>query len=341
MLDPIITSWISFKTYNQACSEYTAYKYQLYLNRLSRWLNEQQSTLTTATPEQLERYTGFWLYQQKLKPQSRKVVIAAVRGFYDWLHRKAGLVAENPARGLESPKVGGCLPRPAQLMHAEKLLMQPDLNTFRGLRDAAMFSILIGCGCRVSGLCALNESDLIWTKSAASTERLVIRFREKGKKERCVPAPLETALLIRAYLGHEYLETVHRQLPSGDQVLFVNLLNTRFKMHDRYGERCRLKQHSIDDLIKMYGKTAGLPPSICHAHALRHLYGTELAEEDVDLLQRQALLGHADPDTTSGYTHLAMRKLAATVDKSNPMGKIRTPVTDLAKKIRQQQIVTK
>ncbi len=84
----------------------------------------------------------------------------------------------------ESPRVGLALPRAAQLAHAEKLLMQPDLSTFAGVRDAAMLSMLIGCGCRINGLIGLNESQLIWTTSNLATERLTIRFCEKGKKER-------------------------------------------------------------------------------------------------------------------------------------------------------------
>jgi Phage integrase family. len=52
------------------------------------------------------------------------------------------------------------------------------------------------------------------------------------------------------------------------------------------------------------------------------LYGTELAESEVDLLVRQVLMGHAKPETTEVYTHLAQRKLMQTVDRANPLGKM-------------------
>ncbi|PIE83490.1 MAG: hypothetical protein CSA09_01090 [Candidatus Contendobacter odensis] len=81
----------------------TANKYSLYLLRLSQWLNTQPFTLLTATPESLETYGGLYLYQQGLKPQSRRVVIAAIRNFYQWATEKAGLLSENPARALENP----------------------------------------------------------------------------------------------------------------------------------------------------------------------------------------------------------------------------------------------
>ena len=41
------------------------------------------------------------------------------------------------------------------------------------------------------------------------------------------------------------------------------------------------------------------------AHALRHTFGTALAEAGVGLAVMQALLGHARIDTTARYVHLA------------------------------------
>lgn len=332
--DPLIDQWIDYKQHNQGRSITTAYKYRLALGRLQAWLRGQDVELLEATPGLLEKYCGLYLYEQGMKPQTRSIVVAAVRGFFRWAKRY-GLVKHDPALHLPVPKVGAALPRPAQLEHAERILMQPDLATFRGIRDAALLSVLIGCGCRVSGLCALNEEDLIWTKTDAGTERLVIRFCEKGKNERMVPAPLETGLLIRAYLGHEDLEKIERITPKGQRVLFVNLRNSRVHKYDHYGESRRIRQESIDQIIKGYGAKAKLPKHVCHAHAFRHLVGTEMAESDVDLLQRQALLGHQDPKSTEVYTHLAMRKLQQVMDKANPLAKIKTPVTELAKLLRE------
>ena len=46
-------------------------------------------------------------------------------------------------------------------------------------------------------------------------------------------------------------------------------------------------------------------------HRLRHTYGTELAAAGIDLLVLRQLMGHASPDTTAGYVHLAPETLAA------------------------------
>jgi integrase/recombinase XerC len=46
-------------------------------------------------------------------------------------------------------------------------------------------------------------------------------------------------------------------------------------------------------------------------HRLRHTYGTELAAAGIDLLVLRDLMGHANPETTAGYVHLAPDTLAA------------------------------
>ena len=46
-------------------------------------------------------------------------------------------------------------------------------------------------------------------------------------------------------------------------------------------------------------------------HRLRHTYGTELAAAGIDLLVLRELMGHAHPETTAAYVHLAPETLAA------------------------------
>jgi integrase/recombinase XerD len=336
--DPLINRWLNQMTHNRGLALATVRRYGRFLDRLAIWLATltPPCTVLNADTEKLERWTGFELHKAKLRPQTRKVAVAAVKGFYSWL-AKVEILKTNPSDSLPSPKVGYGLPRPAHLEHAQSLVMAPNIGTFIGLRDAAMLAILIGTGCRVSGLVGLNESDLIWGKNKKGTERLKIRFVEKGQKERIFPAPLEVGLLIRAYLGHEATDREDRTLPNGDRVLFVNRNNPTVPAHERYGEKLRIRADSFADILRKYGKEQGIPNVVLHPHAFRHLFGVELAESDVDLLIRQTLLGHSKPETTGIYTQLAVQKLWEIVDKSNPLGKIRTCVTDIANEIRRKE----
>ena len=332
----LIQRWLEVKEHNEGRSEVTITAYRYHLIALRKYLLARKMTLLSATPEAIEDFAGKYQHERKVKPISRRVTVTAIRGFYQWATRK-GVLDENPAACLAIPKVGMPLPRAMSMAHAERLLMEPGIKTFRTLRDTAILAVLIGTGCRASGVRNLHEQDLIWTQTKVGTERLILRLAEKGKKERLVPVPLECSLLIRAYLGHPELGQIDRTLPTGERVLFVNLHNPRVPAHRHFGEMRCLSRRYLHIIVRKYGQRAGIPAEYCHPHALRHLYGTELAEHDVDLLMRQSLLGHASPATTEVYTHLAMRKLTKTVDLANPLGKMpSSPSYALAERLRKQ-----
>jgi len=329
----LIEEYLRWKLFNQGKSVGTCTKYRCYLTRLNDYL---AGDLLAATRDQLEAFVGIDAHKAGMAPRSRRAMVASVRGFYQWLEREKKIVS-NPAESIEYPNAGNKLPTAASLQTAERLLMAPDLDTFKGVRDAAILALLIGGGFRVAGLCQLNESHLLWQRDIDDSERLIIKVLEKGKKERLVPMPSEARLLLRAYLGHPQLKAIDRTLTDGDKVLFVSLRNRTIPEHDYHGARRRISPKSVDDMIKLYGNKLGLPPEQLHAHAMRHLYGTELAESDMDVLKGQALLGHADPKTTAIYMKLATRKLSRVVDIASPLRKIQTPVSELLQHIEQKK----
>ncbi len=325
----LIDEFLTFKEHSQGLAGATIGKYRQYLERLEAWLGEQDMDFLSADDKALEHFCGLHQHKMGVMPRSRRPLVSAVRGFYAWLSR-AGHRQDNPAALLEYPRIGRRLPVGMSLSSSERILMQPDLSTFIGVRDAAMLYVLIGCGIRVSGLVSMNESSLLWMDEDGK-ERLVIKVREKGGHERLVPAPDETALMVRAYLGHEYLDTVDRYLKDGDQVLWIST-NNRLVSPDRYhGEARRMAARTVNAMIDGYGERAGVPKNERHPHAMRHLYGTELAESGVDIMQIQALMGHRSPKTSENYIHLATRTLAKSVDKANPLRKMRTHVSSLAR----------
>lgn len=318
--------WLEWLSLNKGRSDATIIKYRGYLLVFSDFLDKK--TISEVDLELLENFSGKFLYERGLTSRSRSAAIAAIRNFFSWCTSK-GLIISNPANDLAYPTIGRRLPRAISLQDAEKMLRQPDLDTFSGVRDAAMMSLLIGCGMRVSGLCGLNQSSLIFTEDHNQRERLIVRTLEKGSKERLIPAPTEALLMVRAYLGHSELDQIDRTLPNGDQVVFVSVANRKVPAHEYNGENRRFATRSVNDMLAKHAKDAGVSSDIAHPHAFRHLYGTELIESDVNLLTAQALLGHESADTTQIYTHLAVRKLIDEIHRANPLGKMRTPVSDL------------
>jgi site-specific recombinase XerD len=124
-----------------------------------------------------------------------------------------------------------------------------------------------------------------------------VRVVGKGDKERRVPIDVEVAGVIQTYLLAERPETTSPRLfvvakgPNRGQPLTPAGLRTVFRYH---------RQRS--------GVAAG------HPHALRHTFGTALAEAGVDLAVMQALLGHDHVDSTAAYIHLAPTHIRAEFD---------------------------
>ncbi len=323
--------------HNKGRAEATISKYRGLLERYATWVVEppadpRLAPEETADPlaptlQDLERFAGIYAHSIKLSARARRPLVSALRGFFAWrAANNAG--APNPAAVLSLPRAGRPLPRAMSLPQAERLLMQPDVTTLQGVRDACILMLFLGCGFRLRGLAALNESALRWVDDDAGVEQLVIRVTEKGSRERMVPVPREAAILLRAYLGHDDLASIPRDLPNGDRVLFVTQHNHNVPPAEYYGARRRISASYIQQMMIKHCEDAGLPRDVAHPHALRHLFGTELLESEVDLRDSQVLMGHVDIQSTTIYTHVAQRRLRKAIDKANPLAKMRGPLLE-------------
>jgi integrase/recombinase XerC len=164
------------------------------------------------------------------------------------------------------------------------------LGSFRTDRDRAIAGLMLFCGLRSAEVLGLAVADV-------DIPRGWIRVMGKGGKERRVPLDPDVAGLIQAYLLAGRPETSCRALfvvakgPHRGQPLTAAGLRTIFRYH-----RGR----------------AGVPAG--HPHALRHSFGTALAEAGVDLAVLQALMGHDHVDSSAAYIHLAPAHVRAAYD---------------------------
>lgn len=328
--EAVIQQFLEFKQGNQGRRARTLQAYYDCLARLAMFLAGKP--LLEANEDELVMFSGPFLFKEGVGSMARRPYIAATREFFRWacFTKRARM---NPAQGLCYPKHGRKLPTAMDRAAAEKIMWAPDFSTFEGVRDAAMMSLLIGCGLRIGGLVALNERRIQPVQTDGGV-RLVLNVTEKGGKDRRQPIPREAELVLRLYLDHPDLAEIDRTLPDGDRVLFVSTRNRMVKPHEYVGEARRITDRAVRDRIKAYGKKAGLPAEMLHPHAMRHLYGTELAESEVDILMRQNLMGHEDVQSTEIYTHMALGQKFKAVDQAGPLSKIKTPAGDLIARLK-------
>src|SRR6201993_2961857 len=239
------------------------------------------------------------LYETGLSKTSVARALAAVRSLYRWLARE-GVVEQNPAKLVATPKLAKKLPRVPTIEEMNSVLdgKMPETAAFPE-RDRLMLELLYGCGIRNSELTGINLDDI-----RLSAEAILIRG--KGKKERYVPfgASVKSALV-------SYLPARQTQLAEWCKNTVTLLINQRGG---------RLTTRSVGRIIKKIAVAKGLSPDV-HPHTLRHAFGTHLLEEGADLRAIQELLGHERLATTQRYTQLSMKHVLEVYDQTHPPAK--------------------
>jgi integrase/recombinase XerC len=236
------------------------------------------------------------LYDRGLAKASVARALAAVRSLFRYLARE-GMVKQNPALLVATPKLPKKLPRVPTVEELNRVLDSPlpESAAFPE-RDRLIFELLYGCGIRNSELIGINLDHIRWSQEA-------IVVRGKGKKERLVPfaEPVANAL-------HEYLPVRQRLLAERRKTATALIVNRRGS---------RLTTRSVGRIVKSIAVAKGLSPDL-HPHTLRHAFGTHLLEEGADLRSIQELLGHERLATTQRYTQLSTRKVMEVYDQTHP-----------------------
>jgi site-specific recombinase XerD len=164
------------------------------------------------------------------------------------------------------------------------------LESLRSWRDRAIAGLMVFCGLRSGEVLALDVRDV-------DIGGRWLRVIGKGRKERRVPLDVDVAGVIQTYLLVERPET------TSDRLFIVAKGPTRGQP---------LTTEGLRRIFRYHREISGVAGA--HPHALRHTFGTALAEAGVDLAVMQALLGHAHIDTTARYVHLAPTHVKAEFD---------------------------
>ncbi len=230
-----------------------------------------------------------------LSPRSVARAVACVRGFYRFLVLDKRLAAD-PAEDLHAPRAWPSLPTFLSIEEVDRLIVQPDVSTPRGLRDRALIELLYATGMRVSELLSLKAAEL-------NLQAGYLTCTGKGDKQRIVPLGRDAAEWVARYIKEARpAMTAKRRSPW----LFVNA---------RGGGR--LTRVGFWKVLKGYGLRAGLRAELS-PHVLRHSFATHLLERGADLRAIQLMLGHADLSTTQIYTHVLEARLRTIYDQFHP-----------------------
>ena len=198
---------------------------------------------------------------------------------------------------LERPKKSRLLPN---VLSQEEVLRIIQLT--KNLKHRAIIVLLYSSGLRIGEVTGLLLKNIDILRKQIKVEG------GKGRKDRFV------------VLATSYLPLLHNYL-------------TTFKPALYFIEGPTGKKYSESSIRKFLFKSvqkAGISKKVT-PHTLRHSYATHLLENGVGLRHIQELLGHAKPETTMIYTHVAKKDL---LDIQSPLDTI---LLNLDKSDKQEQ----
>lgn len=255
-------------------------------------------TINKITLDDIHSYLFYLTNTFQSKPATRARKASAIRVFFNYLCQKKGLIDNNPALNLETPKLGKRMPRYLSLDESKKLLnVAIDENDRNKERDFAIITLFLNCGMRLSELVGININDIDFSECK-------MNVIGKGNKERTI------------YLNKACIDAINKYLA------------VRPKQHIRIGsekalflsERLdRISNRTVQYIVKNELRKAGLDTNKYSVHKLRHTAATLMYQYgNVDIRALQELLGHESISTTEIYTHVNNEQIRHAVE-DNPL----------------------
>ncbi|TAN21791.1 MAG: tyrosine recombinase XerD [Acidobacteria bacterium] len=272
-----------------ALNSLTAYTRDLV--QFTNWAGRQSLTPATCQRGDIQAYL-LALHRRGVSARSAARQAVAIRNLFGYLVRESRL-EHDPGENIRAPRWGHPIPAVLGVEQIESLIgtTEPPAGASERqqamlARDRACLHVLYGCGLRVSEVVGLKLSDI-------DLQQGFLRCQGKGNKQRLVPLNRRAIAALRGYLTEARPRLLGTR-KCGGMWLFPGTAGRP------------LTRQALWQRLVQLSRRAGLH---AYPHLLRHSFATQMLEGGADLRSLQALLGHADIQTTQIYTHVASGRL--------------------------------
>lgn len=254
----------------------------------------------------IEDYFAY-LKNRSYKVKTIKRKIASLKAFFSFLTYN-DYIEINPFYKIKVKiKDSFLLPRIIPISELNKLFILLDKNidatdkksyAYKELvRDRVILELLLATGLRVSELCSIKRSNIMYSNN-------MIKINGKGAKERMIPI---------------YHPRLIDDLTMYEKLFIEDLNNFEYFFINK--RKNKISSQSVANMIKKYCRLANISINIT-PHMFRHTFATMLLEQDVDSRQIQLILGHSSIYTTQIYTHISSKKKNDIMKYKNPLSMI-------------------
>ncbi len=219
--------------------------------------------------------------------------ISALKNFFDFLKNEK-MIKDNPSANIHSPKQVKKKPSILTEDEINMIMMLPNKNKFKGIRDLAMLELMYSSGIRVSELINIKIYQTNLSTGIISIE---------GEKERIIPLSKYAISAIEKYLNN------FRNIKSSDDndFLFINIS----------GEP--LSRQGIWKILKSYEKNLNLEKELT-PQILRNSFAVHLLSKGADLGTVQELMGLNSVGAAENYVNKVESKSLEVFKKLFPRG---------------------
>lgn len=220
---------------------------------------------------------------------------AALKSFFKFLNKRAGLIDTDPMLDIEMPSVKKALPKFLTLEESLRLLSSEAFENPE--RDFCMITLFLNCGMRLNELVSINISDIDFEE-----RRLLLKG--KGNKQRMIYINDACIAAIKTYLNSR------KNPPEEPDALFLSR------------RKRRISRRRVEQIVEKLLNETGLGNKGISPHKLRHTAATIMYQHgNADTLVIKEVLGHASISTTEIYTHLSddLKRSAA---ENTPLAKV-------------------
>ncbi|MCH5251040.1 MAG: site-specific tyrosine recombinase XerD [Lachnospiraceae bacterium] len=290
-----ITAFISYMHDIKKTSDNTEMSYKRDLEKLKHFMaGKGISNVASITSEDLDSYVKY-LGDNNFAAATISRNVASIKAFYHFLMQE-GIVSEDAAEKIKSPKIEKKIPGILSPDEVVKLLEQPGGNSSKEIRDKAMLELLYATGIRVTELITLKKTDV--------NMKMGVLVCKDANKERIIPFGNAAKAALERYLDDA------RESMLGDKSSDILFANCSGKPMSRQG---------FWKLIKFYANKADIKADIT-PQTLRHSFAAHLVENGADLKSVQEMLGHSDISTTQIYANLNYNHIKDVYAKAHPRG---------------------